>query len=329
MQSSGNKSAVYKWGLAGCLLLLSLLGCTIVVATPLPTEIQAAAVETSVAVIGSVEQVATVEAGTVPQPGEAAQPEATPPPEVAPTPTTYFLSGFSSTMNTGNEARDSQALPYNGLFFAVVVPFLIIGIPWLIFEFFTIRYIQPRGLDLSTVRIKAQDGLFMQATVSMTARRNLSIASARMTWSGVQSVMEKTVEQELIHEALLFPSLDELERNIKDITEKFLDLPVVRELYRDFGVEVMRFNVESFYPQETMDALNRKAEASAGGAAYLAFAAAAHLDPDTQESRDLYRVYQQTTSKVDAYRNLGGGIAAVAGAISREKKQDEEEEKRK
>jgi len=91
----------------------------------------------------------------------------------------------------------------------------------------------------------------------------------------------------------------------------------------------MRFNIESHYPQETMDALNRKAEASAGGAAYLAFAAAAHLDPDTQESRDLYRVYQQTTSKVDAYRNLGGGIAAVANVIRREEKKDEEVEKKK
>jgi hypothetical protein len=141
MQSSRNKSVVYKWGVVGCLLLLSLLGCTIVVATPLPTEIQAASVETSVAVIESVEQVVTVEAGTAPQSGEAVQPEATPPPEVAPTPTTYFMSGFSSIMNTGDEARDSQALPYHGLFFAVVMPLLIIGIPWLIFEFFTIRYI--------------------------------------------------------------------------------------------------------------------------------------------------------------------------------------------
>jgi hypothetical protein len=328
MQSSGNKFAVYKWGFLSGLLMVFLLSCAIVPTTPLPTEIEAAAVQAPVAVVESVEQPPPAEAEATPQPENASQPEAAPA-EVAPTPTTYFMARFSSVMNTGNQARDEQALPYHGLFFAVVVPFIIIGIPWLIFEFFTIRYIQPRGIDLSTVRIKAQDGLFIQATVSMTVRRNLSIASARMTWAGVQSVMEKTVEQELIHEALQYPTLEDLERNIKHITEKFLDLPVLRELYRDFGVEVMRFNIESFYPQETMDALNRKAEASAGGAAYLAFAAAAHLDPDTKESRDLYRVYQQTTSRVDAYRNLGGGIAAVTNLVRREEKKDSEEEGKK
>ncbi len=97
MQSSRNKSAVYKWGLAGCLLLFSLLGCTIVVATPLPTEIQAAAVETSVAVVESVSTVESEAAGSTiaeTQSGEAAQTEVTPLPELSPTPTPYFLSGF-------------------------------------------------------------------------------------------------------------------------------------------------------------------------------------------------------------------------------------------
>ena len=61
-----------------------------------------------------------------------------------------------------------------------------------------------------------------------------------------------------------------------------------------------------------MDAINRKAEASAGGTAYLAFAAAAHLDPDSPESRQLYTVYQETTGRVDAARNLGGGLTNIA-----------------
>jgi len=325
MQSSGNKFAVYKWALMAMVLVLSLLGCTLVVATPLPTEIDAAAVQTSVAVVQVAEQTATVEAGSTPPP------EATPTPAVSPTPapTTYFLQGLSTEMDTGNPARDSRALPRHGLIIAFLLPLIVFGIPWLFFELFTIRYVQPRSIDLSTVRIKAQDGLFIRATASMTARRNLSMASTRMTWPRVQDFMEKTVEQELIHEALQFSTLEELEQNLKGITERFLELPVLRELNRDFGVEVMRFNIESFYPEETMDALNRKAEASAGGAAYLAYAAAAHLDPDTQESRELYRIYQQTTSRVDAYRNLGGGIAAVAGAIRREEKQQNEEEEDK
>jgi len=322
MQNLGNKSAVYKWGLVGSLLLFSVLGCDIVLTTPLPTEIDAAAVQTSVAVVQVAEQTATVEPGATPPP------EATPAPVVTPAPvaTTYFLQGLSTEMNTGNPARDSRALPRHGLIIAFLLPLIVFGIPWMFFELFIIRYVQPRSIDLSTVRIKAQDGLFIQATASMTARRNLSMASTRMSWPRVQDFMEKTIEQELIHEALQFPTLEDLERNIKDITQRFLELPVLRELNRDFGVEVMRFNIESFYPEETMDALNRKAEASAGGAAYLAYAAAAHLDPDTQESRDLYRIYQQTTSRVDAYRNLGTGIAAIGSAVRREERSNNEEE---
>jgi hypothetical protein len=335
MQSSGDKFVVYKWGLIAGVLLLFLWGCSFVVATPLPTEIDAAAVETSVAVIQpvEVEQAAAVEAGETAPPEINVETGAPPPPEATieagealPSSTLhYFLQELSMRANTGNPARDARALPRHGLIIAFVLPLIIFGIPWMFFELFIIRYVQPRSIDLSTVRIKAQDGLFIEATLSMTARRNLSMASTRMTWSRVQNFMEKIVEQELIHEAIMFPTIDDLERNIKDISEKFLELPVLQELNRDFGVEVMRFNIESFYPQETIDALNRKAEASAGGAAYLAYAAAAHLDPDTPESRELYRIYQQTTSRVDAYRNLGSGIAALSSGIRREEKPNNEE----
>jgi hypothetical protein len=132
--------------------------------------------------------------------------------------------------------------------------------------------------------------------------------------------VEKPLEQELIHEALQYPTLEELELNLKNISEQFMTLPIVREeLWEDFGVEVMRFNIEARYPQETMDALNRKAEASAGGTAYLAYAAAAHLDPDSPECRELFRVYQETSGRVDAARNLGGGITALAEVFNPEK----------
>lgn len=207
-----------------------------------------------------------------------------------------------------------EELPH-GLVPALLLPFAIIGIPWIFLELIIIRYVQPRGIDLSQVRIKAQDGLFIEAAVSMTARRSLTLASTRMTWGRVQDFVEKIVEQELIHEALHFPSLDDLERGLKGITERFLELPIVRELSRDFGVEVMRFNVETRYPQETMDALNRKADASAGGTAYLAYAASAHLDPDTPECRQLYQIFQETSGQVDAARNLGGGITSLANLL--------------
>ena len=67
MPNSGNKFAVYKWSLAIGVLLVTLLGCSLVMTTPLPTEINAAAVETSVAVIQPVEQpVIVAENGTAP-----------------------------------------------------------------------------------------------------------------------------------------------------------------------------------------------------------------------------------------------------------------------
>ncbi len=327
MQSSENKSVVYK-GSALFLLLFLLLGCRIVISTPLPTEIPAASIATPVAIAGSVQQAATGEPGANASAGAAPEPGATPTPVLNPTPTPVFLERFSTEIDPSDTFRASRALPRHGIIIAVVIPLIVFGIPWLIFELFTIRYVQPQSFDLSTVRIKAQDGLFIQATLSVTARKTMSMASTRMTWPRVINLVEKTVEQELIHEALSFPTLEELEQNIKFITEKFLELPVLRELYRDFGVEVMRFNIESYYPQETMDALNRKAEASAGGAAYLAYAAAAHLNPDSQESRDLYRVYQQTTSRVDAARNLGGGIASAASVFRREEKKNNDKEQK-
>lgn len=216
--------------------------------------------------------------------------------------------------------------PYEGMFFAFLVPVLLIGVPWIALQLVLIRYVQPRGTDLSTVRVKARDGLFVEASVSMTARRLLNLASTRMTWERVRSLVEKNIEQELIHAAIQFPHLESLEQNLKGVTEKFLQLPFIQELARDFGVEVIRFNIETRYPQETMDALNRKAEAVAGGAAYLAYAAAASLDPHTPECRELYKIYQETSGQVDAARNLGGGITSIAGLLSRKGGDDDEKE---
>jgi hypothetical protein len=221
----------------------------------------------------------------------------------------------SQASDEASQADNGEQPLRHGLTYALLLPLLIIGVPWVLLELLIIRYVQPRGIDLTEVRIKAQDGLFIQTVVSMTARRSLTLASTRMTWGRVQDLVEKTVEQELLHEAIQFPALDDLERALKEITERFLDLPIVHELSRDFGVEVMRFNVETRYPQETMDALNRKAEASAGGTAYLAYAAAAHLDPDTPECRELYKVYHETSGQVDAARNLGGGITNLASLL--------------
>lgn len=215
--------------------------------------------------------------------------------------------------------------PFEGLLYGFILPVLIIGVPWIILQLLIIRYVQPKSFNLSTVRIKAQDGLFVEATLSMTARRTLTLASLRMTWDRVREVVEKATEQELIHEAINYRTLEELERNLKNITEKFLDLPLIAELEHDFGLDVLRFNVEINYPQETMDALNRRAEAAAGGTAYLAYAAAAGLDPNTPECRELYKIFQETSGQVDAARNLGGGIGSLAGALGQRIKAGHEE----
>lgn len=274
-----------------------------------------------------------------PVPTETPTPEPTPTP-APPTPTPYFLARLSLCPPGAVDDKDGQCCPHqyqldangfcaykpgitltegeqpptprHGLFIAFVLPALLIGIPWVIAEFFVVRYVQPKGIDLSTIRIKAQDGLFLDTTLSLTARRTLTLASTRMTWPRVRDFVEKPLEQELIHEALKYPTLEDLERNLVEITEGFKNLPIVRELSDDFGVQVMRFNIEARYSQETMDAINRKAEAAAGGTAYLAYAAAARLDPDSPEARELYRVYQETTGHVDAARNLGGGLTSLA-----------------
>ena len=259
-----------------------------------------------------------------------------------PTPTRFFLQFFSTcpanaaTDSSGNccpyayaedpetgfctpiEPRPPDApppTPRNGLIIALVIPALCLGVPLLFLELNVVRYVRPKGLDLSTVRIKAQDGLFVDATLSLTARRLTTPASVGMSWSGVRDFVEKPLEQELLNRALEYPTLEELQRNLTTISQDFENLPIIHELRTDFGVEVMRFNIEIRYPQETMDALNRRAEATAGGIAYLAFAQAAHLDPDSEEARELYRVYQETTGRVDAARNLGGGLTSIAEAF--------------
>ena len=310
------------------------LGCRIVPATPLPKEIPAAVqVATPVAVVQSAQQAppqappaaaaaeTAAEAPTAPAPNETPPPAVTPEPAPAP----FFLQEVTMA-KPPDPARQARALDRHGLLIAFLLPLLVFGVPWLILELFIVRYVQPRGIDLSTVRIKAADGMFVEAAMSITARRSLTLASTRMTWSNVRAFVEKTIEQELIHEALNFASLDDLERGLKGVTENFLELPIVKELSRNFGVEVLRFNVETRYPSETIAALNRKAEASAGGAAYIAFATAAHYDPDAPESRQLYQVYQETSSQVDAARNLGGGIGSLAKFLSSGRKEDSGED---
>ena len=294
-------------------LLILLLGCNAVKIVPAsPTD--------------EIPGATPAPAGETVQPPPAATPAPVatlaPPPEptLAPTleptpaptpPPPVFLQSLST-----NPGDDPEALPRHGLIISFILPALLIGVPWVILEFFVVRYVQPRGIDLSSVRIKGRDGLFIEATISLTARRMLSLASTRMTWPRVKNFVEKPLEQELIHEALEYPTLDELEPNIKTISEQFMQLPILQELKEDFGVEVIRFNIEAKYPQETMDALNRKAEATAGGNAYLAYAKAARLNPDSPECRELYRIYQETSGQVDAARNLGGGIASLARAFS-------------
>ena len=318
------------------LLILLIIICGLGVFTitsNLPTEITPSTSEeqgTEVAGTGTPPQEATV------------QPEPTPTPGPTPTPE-VFLSGLSTgplvivgedglTYQVSGEnepPRRTRALPRHGIIIAFILPLFVIGVPWLISEIFTIRYVQPRGEDVTNVLIKAKDGLFVHAVVSMTARRNLTLASSRMTWPRVRSFVEKTIEQEIIHEAIQFQSLEELEQNIKVITEKLLTLPIIEELSINFGVEVLRFNIEIRYTPETMDALQRKAEASAGGTAYLAYAAAAHLDPDRPESRELYRIYQETSSQVDAARSLGGGITRLITSLRwNDKDQDNDESNR-
>ncbi len=235
----------------------------------------------------------------------------TPEPDTAPLP-----------LEEQGQIRTHIPTPRHGLWIALILPVLIIGIPWLILEVYVVRYVQPKGLDISTLNIKAKDGLFLKATISVTAQRQLNVASARMSWSRVAEFLEKALEQEIIHDALQHETLELLEEDLKQMAENFTSLPIVRELEVSFGVHVVRFNIEASYPQETMDALNRKAEASAGGTAYRAYAAAARLNPDSRESRELYKVYQETRGQVDAARNLGGGLTNLAAMFGQQKDTD-------
>jgi len=198
----------------------------------------------------------------------------------------------------------------------VFLPLASLSVLWLIMESLLVQYFRPKSRDLTQVRVKAQDGLFMSTVISMTARKQLSLAAFTTRWAGALSFVEKEVEQVLIQEATHLRSIDDLERKLRIITNDFMNLDIIDELSRDFGIEVIRFNIEPRYSQETVDALNRKAEAAAGGTAYLAFADAAELEPDSAECRELYTVYQETTGQVDAYRNLGGGITNLAAMLS-------------
>lgn len=291
---------VYHWGFA---LFILLLGCggldrLVVVVPAHPTEV------------------------VEPQPPP---PTATPQPPPIPTPTPVAVAEASSTQVPQNVEPISESGFFrpltnpetnkpnrHGLIWAFLLPVLGLSIPSIIIEIFVVRYVQPRGIDLSEVLVKTRDGFFIGTTLSMTARRTLTLASTRMSWPRVCEFMEKEVEQELIQRASELNTLEDFELNLKDITDSFVELPIVNELVHDFGVDVLRFNAEIRYPPETITALNERAEAAAGGAAYLAYAAAAHLDPESAECRELYRIYQQTTSRVDAARNLGSGISNLS-----------------
>ena len=87
----------------------------------------------------------------------------------------------AATSTPGEQPAPPQATKPHGLFYAFVVPIIVFGLPWIVSQLIIIRYVQPRGVDLTQVRIKAQDGLFIEAAVSMTARRTLTLASTRMT----------------------------------------------------------------------------------------------------------------------------------------------------
>ena len=254
-----------------------------------------------------------------PEPTFTPIPTATPLPTNTPTPSPFLYSLSTTPSPRIQEVETNRgidlALPRHGILIAFVLPLLLFGVPGAVIEIFVARYVQPRSVDLSGVLIKAQDGLFINAVVSMTARKTVSLASLTNRWGRVRDVVEKAIEQELIHEALNYPSLPELENNLKEIVERFTQMTIIDELTRDFGVRVLRFNIEIRYPAETIDAINRKAEASAGGQAYVAYARAARLNPDAGETRELYNVFQQTTSQVDAARNLGSGISGLANLL--------------
>jgi len=226
-----------------------------------------------------------------------------------PTATSFFLQSLTTA-----QPPYENTLPRHGLLLISLI-FFIIMLIWGIGQYFYISFAQPKGLDITTLDIKAQDGLFVGAVLSMTARRTFTFTSPFTRWSQVINFVSKTLEQELIQKAQQYANIEELEANLKVITESFFQEPVVQELWTDFGVKVIRFNIEIRFSQATKDALIRKAEAAAGGQAYLAYARAAHLDPNSPESRELYRIYQETQGQVDAARNLGGGFTNLANIL--------------
>jgi len=251
----------------------------------------------------------------------------TPPGVITPTPqpvvaTVTPMPTPTPTLLPGQENETSSGI--RQVILVAFLPLLLLGSAWFLLESFWFEYFRPQSLDLTKIQVKTQDGLFMNPVVSITARRQLSLAAFPPRWEKARSFVEKELEQVLMQEATRLRSIDDLELKLSTITDDFMHLAVIAELSRDFGVQVIRFNIEARYPQETIDALNRKAEAAAGGTAYLAFADAAELEPDSAECRELYTVYQETTGQVDAYRNLGGGITNLATMLrSREQSQGE------
>lgn len=242
-----------------------------------------------------------------------ATPTITPTPTVTPTPAPTstpvpFLADLSTNTNS------PEALPYHGIYLVFMV-FGCIMLPWALAQTWYIRFAQPKSFDVTEVLIKAKDGLFVTAVLSMTSRRSFTATALFTRWGVISEIVSKTLEQSLLDEAMKHTTLDDLLSNIDEIATKFIEEEVVQELWTDFGIRVMRFNIETRYPQATIDALNRKAEANAGGQAYLEYARAAHLDPGSPESRELYRVYQETRGQIDAARNLGGGITNLANIL--------------
>ncbi len=240
----------------------------------------------------------------------------TPIPTSTPTPTPEIASIQTIGTPTAVGSQDGKSGQELRDFILVLflIPILLVVLWWGA-ETALSNYLRPRGIDLTKMRVKAQDGLFIDTTVSMTARKMLSPAALTLDWNRVKGFVEKEIEQRLMHEATQMRAIDDLEHKLYEITSSFKDLKIIKDVSNDFGIEIIRFNVEVGYPQETMDALNRRAEASAGGMAYLAFADAAEMEPNSPECRELYTVYQQTSGQVDAYRNLGGGITSLASML--------------
>jgi hypothetical protein len=240
----------------------------------------------------------------------------TPVPTNIPTQTPETASIQAVGTPGAGETQDGESSRELLHFILVVVAFpVLLAVIWWLAETALTNYLRPIGIDLTKMRVKAQDGLFIDATVSMTARKMLLPAALTLDWKRVKGFVEKEIEQRLMHEATQMRAIDDLEHKLYEITSSFKDLSIMRDVSNDFGIEILRFNVEVGYPQETMDALNRRAEASAGGMAYLAFADAAEMEPSSTECRELYTVYQQTSGQVDAARNLGGGITSLASML--------------